>query len=368
MKQLRVLYLRTFGGSKAEHFIIASISKALMNRGRVIVMGDSADLPMLSKFWTAHFGSHLSLEQCVDYIKGDNSTWRVQVHRQIVDADIIVAFFTSKDSSFPPVSNPEPTNISQTDYIDFLNQVYATPLSGHMSGMGLLHEICYVQRLGAIPKTVTICRLAELREIVDLIRLAGFASGGISHSGDLRKVIAPRLTVLDQQLQWLGASYGPIPFKDPSPTSDIVDGLDEHLAISFEDVLSGRTNSIYEDQWGRLEHVYLPGTPDSELPLGRSEVARSLPPDYRQKILRHWKVEDLIAIPVGEIIDISLEEARNLLSKAAVERGCPYCFAPLEELCFHAYGLVWPSNEAIRAKCQMCGRRSSLWGDMLMDV
>lgn len=366
--QLRVLYLRTFGGSKADHIITASISQAIGARGSVIVMGNKEGQAEISRFWAASPNSHAALNQCVEYIVSSNAEWKIKIHRQIVDADVIVMFFSPKGESFPPVSHGNPGDISQSDYIDFLNQVYATPMSGHMSGIGLLNELSYVQRLGAMPKVVTICRAVEFQEIRELIQLAEFAAHGFAHSADLRKTIAPRMTVHDQQLRWLAGTRGPILFSDPSPGDYMIDSLREQLGPAFEDVLAGRTKSLYEEHWGRLEYAYPAGTPDSDLPIGRSNIPRSLPPDGKRKIFRYWNVEDLGIIPIGEVIDISLQAARELLSKDAIERGCPYCHAPIQALCFHAYGLSWPSNEAVRAKCQTCGRRSSLWGDMLMDM
>lgn len=368
MRQLRALYLRTFGGTKEDHAIIASIAQALSTNGRVIVMGDGAGRQELLRFWKRVYGNHNNFERCIEYIKSDSSSWKIEIHRQIVNADIIIAFVSSKGASFPQLNHAPPGDISRGDYLEFLDQVYSAPLSKHMSGVGLLKEISYLQRLGAIPRVITICLKTQFDEIINLIKLAEFASHGFAHSATWRKVIAPRMTVLDQQLRWIDATCGPLPFKDPAPGSHVVDGLAEQLIPAFNDVLSGRTKSRYEERWGTLEFVYPPGTPDSGLPVGRFHVARPLPPDRRNKVFRYWKIEDLNSIPTGEVIDLSLRDARRLLSREAVKRGCPYCYAPINELCFHAYGLVWPSNEAVRAKCQTCGRRSSLWGDMLMDI
>jgi hypothetical protein len=279
-----VLYLRTFGESNADYLIISSISQDAWP-------GDKAGRRELSRFWAMVPGNHLPLERSIDYVQSNSSSWKVKIHKQNIDADIIVAFVSSKGSPFPPLSHAPPGNISQADYLHFLNQIYSIPLSRHMSGIGLLREIGYIQRLGAISKVVTICRIVQFDEIINLIHLAGFAAHGFAHSADWRKIIAPRMTLLDQQIRWIETAYGPLPFKDPSPGSRMIDDLAAQLDPACDAILAGHTKSLYEKRWGSLEYIYPAGTPDSELPIGRSRVARSLPPDHKRKVFRYWKVK-----------------------------------------------------------------------------
>lgn len=367
MRQPRALFLRTFRGSQSDHLLAAAIAKELQG-GHLVIMGNRRARNDLAGFWAKSSEKLPPFSSCIDYVVSDDRSWRRQVHRQIVDAEIIVVFFSPKGEGFPRINNAPAARLSETDYTEFLERVYATPLSGHMSGTGLLHELCYVQRLGAIPKTITICRQPEFNSVKDRIELAEFGSHGIAHSATLDKVLAPRLTALDQQLRWLSASYGPIPFQDPVRGIQVIKGLHGHLSDAFDDVLSGRAKSRYLARWGRLEHGYPSGAPDSMLPLGKSRHPRTLPPDHKLKILRHWNAEDLIEIPIGEITDLPARQARRHLSPVAIKRGCPYCHAPVGQLCFHSYGLASSSNNSVRAKCQNCGRRSSLWDDMLMDM
>jgi len=106
--------------------------------------------------------------------------------------------------------------------------------------------------------------------------------------------------------------------------------------------------------------------------LGTSVAPRRLPPGNELKIVAHTNVEDIFFLPSREITEIELRQMIDILDEVAVETGCPYCRAPLAEMFFYIYGLerLPPGSIDIdsnrpHARCQRCGRGSSLTGKTL---
>jgi hypothetical protein len=146
--------------------------------------------------------------------------------------------------------------------------------------------------------------------------------------------------------------------------------LVSQLRHAYAEILSGKVQGQVEEEFFEPPQTYPPGTDAAELPLGVSDQPRVLPDDRKRKIIRYTPVEDIVVIPVGDLIEISLDEAKAHLSDEAIRRGCPYCYASLEQLLFHVYGHKWPVDpHLLMAKCQQCGRRSRRHaGDFLDDI
>jgi hypothetical protein len=51
----------------------------------------------------------------------------------------------------------------------------------------------------------------------------------------------------------------------------------------------------------------------------------------------------------------------GILSREAIRTGCPYCRGPIERMFFYTDA----QQDLPRARCQVCARKSSLWGDAL---
>ena len=73
--------------------------------------------------------------------------------------------------------------------------------------------------------------------------------------------------------------------------------------------------------------------------MGRSDSPRPLPPDGERKVVRYTAVEDLLHIPTGEVVEVSLDDIQTVLSAEASDAGCPNCGAPLSEIFFYLTGL-----------------------------
>ncbi len=94
---------------------------------------------------------------------------------------------------------------------------------------------------------------------------------------------------------------------------------------------------------------------------GTSPRPRHLPPDNELKVIAFTDVENIFFIPSGKITEISHAEMLGSLSREAIRTGCPYCRGPIERMFFYTQA----RQDLPRAKCQACGRKSSLLGDAL---
>jgi hypothetical protein len=78
-----------------------------------------------------------------------------------------------------------------------------------------------------------------------------------------------------------------------------------------------------------------------------------------------FDVEDLFFIPPGPLADIASIQTGHVLSADAAAVGCPRCRVPIKELFCYRPDPRWPlrRRDVIHARCQRCGRQSSMFGD-----
>jgi hypothetical protein len=351
----QVLLLRTFKDPRADIVVLTSLAAALEARDRIVLVGDGQDKAAIAEGWEHVLGAGQAFGRQVGYVQSTAESWPVAVLREMCAADAIVLHLSPKNLWFPRVSHPPDLREKFPEEVPAAERwrVFTeTPLGALPTGAGLLREIAYLDRLNKVERTIVVTDNRHYRHICQRI------SNAIMGAADAFTVdggfLSPRLTALEQQLVHLRGVRG-VTFSGPADSR----GLAEHFAAALRAEL----------------RTYPAMSPDArrravaELPLGRSDSPRRLPPDGELKVIRYTPVEDLIFIPTGDIVEISLDDVGTALSADVVDASCPTCGAALAEIFFYVTGLkyqdihggpalreAWPSG-----KCQRCGRKCTIW-------
>lgn len=381
----RVLLLRTFKDPRADIVVLTALAAALEAQDRIVLVGDGQGKAAIADGWDRVLGADPAFDQQVCYVQSTEESWPAAVLREICAADVIVLHLSPKDlqEKFPRVSRPadlqekfprdafeasqKPAGSAGQERGRQALRAFEherwrvftqTPLGALPTGAGLLREIAYLDRLNKLERTIVVTDNRYYHHICQRITNATIgAADAFTVAGGFP---SPRLTGLEQQLRHLRHIRG-VTFSGPDESQ----GLAEHFAAALraELVKLSRTYPTMSSD-ARTRAI-------ADLPLGRSDSPRRLPPDGDLKVVRHTAVEKILYIPTGEIVEISLDDMGTVLSAEAVDTGCPKCGAPLSEIFFYVTGLqyqniragtalreAWPSG-----KCQRCGRKCTLWED-----
>jgi hypothetical protein len=379
----QVLLLRTFKDPRSDIVVLTALAAAMQVQDRIVLVGNGQDKAAIADGWDRVLGANPAFERQVCYVESEAENWPAAVHREICAADAIVLHVSPKDLGFPRVSRPadiqkkfphhlweagpQPTGSVEEERFWLAMQAFnqerfrvfdTTPLGALPTGAGLLREIAYLDRLNRLERTIAVTDNRYYHHICQRISNAVVAVGDAWTIGG--QWLTARMTGLEKQLGHLSQVRG-VTFSGP----DEVQGLAEHFAAALREELA------------KLSRTFPAMSPDArqravaDLPLGRSDSPRRLPPDGAIKVIRYTAVEDLVYIPAGEIVEVALDDMKTVLSAEAVDVGCPQCRGPLSEVFFYVRGLqhqdvhgvpalraAWPNG-----KCQRCGRKCSLWGD-----
>lgn len=349
----RVLLLRTFKDPRADIVVLTALAAALEVQDRIVLVGDGQDKAAISDGWRRVIGPEPAFDRQVSYVRSSAENWRAAVLREICVADAVVLHLSPKDLALPPLSRPP--EYQPDGLIERLRSFTDTPLGSLPTGAGLLHEIVYLTWLNKVEQAIWVTENRYYRPVVERI---GTAMTGLAYAFTADgQPLSPRMTALEQHLAYLRGIPG-LPFPGP--------GESRSRAKRFTTALRA--------ELARLSRTYPPMPPEvreravASLPLGRSDRPRRLPPDGKAKVIRYTAVEELIFIPTLEIVDISLNDARTIISAAAADAGCPMCGAPLSNVFFYVTGLHYQEirgrdalrNAYPRGKCQSCGRTHDL--------
>ncbi len=351
---LRVLFLRTFKEDEANFVILNTLALAMEGgSGRIDIVSDLRDRRELEDHWRQAFGNDCSPSERIDFTASEDNTWRRQVLQRMAQADVILLNLSPKDLDFPefPFAAPK----AEYNGEQFWDNFMATPFIKPITGLGLLREVSYLNRMRRLPRTVLVCDERYQPTLDDLIALAGTMGDASDLAGNF---VTPRLTALDKQVGYLSQAYRGITFR-----CDTGETILPELADSIRGVLG---DFRIDD---RIPEA-VPWQPEDLC--GRSTRPRCLPPDNEQKLISFTDVEDVVFLPNGQITEINFREVLAILHPEAIQTGCPYCHAPLDRLFFYVDELTqpkWPQNYStalLRATCQICGHAASLWGDDML--
>jgi TPR repeat protein len=340
----RVLYLRAFKGAELDCIFIAIVALSVAYLGRLVVIGPAEGRVKLQEHWMG-FPAEFSFDKLVEYISTDSDSWRAIVYEQVSTADCIVVHASPREWDYPDWAPIEMKVESVTDF-------YKVPIEDPVTGMGLLRELAYIEAFDRIRQTVLLCEDQDCRELMRLIKKAVGPPGDIFmvSEGELRPA-APKIGALNRKLGVMSDARSVVTFNRielaqsaPWPSIRLEAAILQILAES-----GGHTKP----------------EKDKKAQTGVSDSPRRLPPDWMLKVLQFTRVEDLLFIPHGEIKEVNPEEIYKILSANAVDRGCPYCYAQVKAIFFYSQK---GTSDAIRGKCQHCGRYSTVVGDMLLDT
>lgn len=361
----RILFLRTFRGDDIEKIVITRVASALMRDsnaapvGRLVVIGNEASEADLSDFWAQATGSKGDFGDAVDYVTATDDSWKHVVHREIARCGCVILFLSPKDESFPQFEMPDANVLLTPGGYDAF---YHLPMKENSTGKGLLQEVAYLERMERIDHTILLSHESHRQEVLKTIEHSYFAMYGdvtIFGRGGMR-ALHPRKTALEKKLGVLHDLPNFVSFNDSELER-------KQEGSSFTRLASIVKSLITQQDRGRESKAL-----DYGLPIGSSPKPRRLPPDWEEKIISRWPVEDLVFIPPGNITEVPRERICAELSDEVVARGCPYCCSSLDNVFFYCYGLVQEHPDAIsegyvRGKCQACGRRCTHAYNMLSD-
>jgi hypothetical protein len=348
MTKKKILFLRPFVSDPDGALIVILAGAAIKRFGHLIAVCPPARKTELENMWR-RTDIPDSFDDVFEVIGSDEQNWRTNIVKALRDADATVLHVTANDEGFSNWDVPE-------DGVAYdPATLYRVPLSDPSTGPGLLHEVSFLARMQKMPRTILLCKIEEMAIIEERVNTAQFvATSGHIHAASGRSLI-PRLTALDKQLAHL-VNVG---FVVPYATAELDNG----------ETIASLIGHLRGTVYSALEISTSDSMSDSALmPLGCANEPRKMAPDGKEKILGFTGPEDLVIVPAGELTQVDVNEIRGILSRQGIERGCPYCYAPIENLFFYVDGLAREATDAIRGKCQKCGRRSTVWDDILMDV
>lgn len=349
MPSKKILFLRPFTADPDGTLIVILAGATIKEFGQLIVVCPPERRREIEAKWHST-GIPKTFESVFLVVESDESKWRSVIAAVMQVADAVILHLLANDNGFSHWSIP-----TQGVAYDPAS-LYMVPLSDPMTGPGLLHEIGLLGRTRLIPRTVLLCKAEEMDELSQRIHTAQFAAtSGHIHTASGRSLI-PRLTALDKQLAHIADVRIVLPYS--------IAELDNGYTIAG---LIGRLRGAIYSALDSPE-MSSPPAPAGCVPVGPADEPRPMAPDGRSKILSTTGPEDLVIVPAGELCQVSTQEMRTILSPQGVERGCPYCYADIESIFFYVESLNREDTDTVRGKCQRCGRRSTVWDDILMDT
>ena len=341
----RVLYLRAFRGAESDLLHIKVLVEATRRLGRLVVLGTPDGESEFRKRWATDFLDE-SFDQRIEYHAATVDRWRPIAFEQVVRADCIVAHPSPEDGEYPPW-------IPNKDFDASTPNVYSVPVEDPVTGAGLLRELGWI---GAFKKAGSTVLLSEIKTYQQLMRHATTAVhsvGGemtVFRRGKI-ELLSPKIGALNKCLGVLVDVKRVVPYLDREVGSPLP-WLTLRLETSILQVLGESCDRVDPEM-------------DAFVTSGVSTAPRRLPPDMEPKVISYTNVEDLVVIPYHPIAEVDPTAIPGVLTPEAVKRGCPYCYAVIRSIFFfNRLG----SGDTVYGKCQECGRRSTLMGDMLLDV
>ena len=338
----RILYLRAFRGAEIDCSFIDILALSVSNLGRLVVIGTGDGETKLRKRWE-DTSPDLSFDSILEYISSDADSWHPVAYEQVSRADCIVVHPSPTDIEYPLWQPPDKELDSITDFYQF-------PAENPVTGAGLLHELSYIDAFDRMRQTVLFCGESDYRRLEKLITEASLWLGDVALlSGGSLRPASVKIEALNKKLGALAKARSVVTFQQIELMSS-APWLCLRMEAAILQILAEGPGHTQSEEEAKAQ-------------LGVSKTARRLPPDMELKTIEFTRVEDLVFIPYGEIEEVDPKEINKMLGGEAFDRGCPYCYAQMDLIFFYK-----DKGDTIRGKCQRCGRRSTVVGDMLLDT
>lgn len=274
----------------------------------------------------------------VDLIDVADDAWQENAIEYIRAANAVIAHIAPPTRSGPTLLKPiVPDPTPRSNDSDLLREQVHQGGSSH----GVLLELDYCQRAKAGAKLLVLVPESftdRLTEILRAIRLQ--QSGTIWRPlGSEWEAVSPRVSALDDALSILKEARAMITYKRFG---------DLAFSMKLTKELSGLMSSS-------LTHSCAPGP---KVPTGIPPEPVRLLPDDELKRIRFTPIQDLLKIPRGNIVELSLDEVLLLypnISKQELE--CPRCGRNSKTMFWYQYSLVpdLSGNTSVFMRCQYCG-------------
>lgn len=281
-------------------------------------------------------------------MSASDENWQAIVVEQIRIADaIIINLAPRKHPDFKDFTDISPNREPQ-DRLNFAHN----PVHEAGTGRGLLRELEYCQRVGALGKVVALIPYEFYPRVQLAMRLAQLPPG----AADTfllrdRHLIAeiPRLSALDQSISALA---------------------DVNALIIYQKLHGWRFKTCLRNVVRQCLRSSSPSSgtnepiPTSSL-FGIPSEPIQLPPDNEPKRIRFTPIETLTNIPLGKIVEVSLDEVGKMHPDVVdPSYKCPGCGGNAENIFWFQYGLEADTSigEVVFQKCQYCGHRDYILG------
>jgi hypothetical protein len=277
----------------------------------------------------------------IEFIVATNDTWQKTVIKQIQSVDVVLVHLAPRAS---PV---------QTDFDDFAPSTTPRQSDDELlrelihetgTGQGLLRELDYCRLANSLSKVIVLTpahfytRLQKALEIIEKYSHGTYwrktASGPVA--------LSPRLSALDQSLSVLYDAQFIIPYH------------------TFDDRLF---RLRLKSAMLQLSYGSKPIHSTSNVPVGVPNTPINLPPDDKKKLIRFSKIESLVKIPRGEIVELSFAEVVKIYPEIENENVlCPRCQRGESFMFWYQYGLepILTKDKGTYMRCQYCGHHDYL--------
>lgn len=274
----------------------------------------------------------------IELISAADDAWKENAIEYIQQADVVIAHIAPRDRYSDELLTPivpSPTPHSTDD--DLLREQVHSSGGGH----GVLLELEYCRRAKACPKLLVLVPESFKNRLADVLHAVDLQQTGTwwTHRGGALKALTPRVTALDEALSVLKEARAVITYRrfgDPEFCARLEKELSELMSSS-----SARSCE-----------------PASKIHTGVPVEPVALPPDGELKRIRFTPIQDLLKIPCGNIVELSLDEVLPLYPKIVKrELRCPRCGSKSDAMFWYQYSLVpdLSGNTDVFMRCQYCG-------------
>ena len=274
----------------------------------------------------------------IELIDAADDVWQENAIGLIRAADAVIAHFAPRNRSglaFMAPIRPDPTPHSGDT--DLLRERV------HESGgsRGVLLELEYCRRAKAEAKLVVLVPEPFMNRVIDVLHAVELQQPGTffrdTESG--LEALTPRVSAIDEALSVLNQARAIITYRRFG---------DRAFCARLKGELSGLITPS-------VPHVLTSGP---EIVTGIPSEPAPLPPDGGLKHIRFTPVQNLIKIPAGNIVELSLAEVVSVHSSLAGQRiKCPRCSGGSKAMFWYQYSLEPDLTEGagVFMRCQHCG-------------
>jgi hypothetical protein len=272
----------------------------------------------------------------IEFIVATDDTWQKTVIKQIQSADVVLVHLAPRASPVHADFDDFAPSTTPRQYDDELlhELIHETG-----TGQGLLRELDYCRLANSLSKVIVLIPAHFYTRVQNALEIIEKYSHGTYWRKSASGLVAlsPRLSALDQSLSVLHHTRFIIPYH------------------TFGDRLF---RSRLKNAMRQFSYESKPILSTSNVPVGVPNTVINLPPDGKKKLIRFSKIESLVKVPRGEIVELSFAEVVEIYPEIENENIiCPRCQRNKSFMFWYQYGLepILTKDKGTYMRCQYCG-------------